>query len=103
MKTSLARAFLAGLCLTAAAAPAGAAAPPALPPAVTVSESAKAIVLDNGRLRLTLDKKTGYLTSIVCKKDGKAVELANGREGMYFDANAAGYVRPTQAATCTVV
>jgi rhamnogalacturonan endolyase len=78
-------------------------APAAEPPPAAVTETEETVVLDNGVLTLTLARKTGLLTSIRCRKDGKELELANGRDGMYFDANGGAYHRPTVGADCRIV
>jgi len=73
------------------------------PDAATAAENDREIVLRNGRLTLTLAKKSGDLTSIRCEKAGKEIELTNGKDGMYFDADGAGHFRPTNGAECRVV
>jgi rhamnogalacturonan endolyase len=74
------------------------------PPPATITESATLITLANGRLTLTLNRASGNLTSLRYRKAGGDVELGNGREGMYFDANASGgYFHPTQGAECRVL
>ena len=70
--------------------------------AATATENDKEIVLDNGRLTLTLTKKRGDLTSIRCQKDGKDVELSNRKDGMYFDADGGGHFVPTAGGDCRV-
>ena len=65
------------------------------PDAATATDDGGDIVLQNSLLALTLSKKSGDLTSIRLKRDGKEVELSNRKDGMYFDADGAGHFRPT--------
>jgi len=56
-------------------------------PAATVSENANEIVMGNGLLALTIAKRSGMMTSIKFNSNGRLLELGNGRDAFYFDAN----------------
>ncbi len=81
------------LALTAAAAD---------PPAATITDDGKQIVLDNGVVSLTLAKHGGRGTSIHYKQDGKDVTLAEGKSILYFDAGG-GKAYPVQDADGEIV
>jgi rhamnogalacturonan endolyase len=57
-------------------------------PPATAAQDEQTITLDNGLIRLSLDRKKGQVTSIQLARDGQpAIELAKPGEGLYWDAN----------------
>ncbi len=92
------RAYLGAVGLLALALTAGA----ADPPAATVLDDGKNVVLDNGVVTLTLTKRGGRGTSIHYKHDGKDMTLAEGRSVLYFDAGG-GKAYPIQDADAQVL
>src|SRR5437868_3357891 len=71
------------------------------PPPATLTTNDRDVVLDNGLVSLTLARRGGRASSIQYKKDGRFLELGNGRSALYFDVGG-GRVYPVDAAECEV-
>jgi rhamnogalacturonan endolyase len=57
------------------------------PVPASVAERNGLIRMENGRVALVLAKSSGKVVSLKLRRDSGEVELGNGREAMYFDAN----------------
>ena len=67
-------------------------------PPVTVTENDLEMILDNGLVVLTINKKGAQVSSIKVRRGGQAIELGNGRDALYFDANGAPATPPANPA-----